>query len=284
MRPLYAGLVALGLLPAGGCLGPKPAGLVTAAKPPVGPPAADAVVLEVSVIEQPVGDGYLNRGLWATVDEGVVELDRKAILEDNGFRVAVTGGQPPDRLLDLLTSERSNPNARRWQLHAGTAKTAALGEPRAACTFQAYQRGEVTAVELAQAQCQLAVTPALTADGRVRLTFVPQVQHGEPQLLAPAAEGEWRLHGSKPVKEFPGLTFEVTLGPQDFVVVGTSAERDQTLGHRCFVTADGPKPVQRLLAIRAGRLRAPADGPAGDGAAAPLAYQAAAATVRGTPE
>src|SRR5262245_4946867 len=288
MRPMHArpgrGLVLLALLLAGGCLAPRPAGTVTAAKPAAGPQGADAVMLVVAVIEQPVGDGYLNRDLWAALDEGVVDLERKAVLEDNGFRVAVTGGQPPDGLLDLLLSERSNPAARQLSTRAGTAKAINLGEPRAACAFEVQENGAAAAVELAQAQCQLAVTPAPAGDGRVRLTIVPQVQHGEPQLLAPSGDGEWRLHGDRPVKAFPGLTFEVTLAPQDYVVIGTQAARDQTLGHRCFVTADGAKPVQRLLAIRAGRLHAPADIPAGDGAAAPLASQAAAATVRGAGE
>jgi hypothetical protein len=71
-------------------------------------------------------------------------------------------------------------------------------------------------------------------------------------------------------------------------VIGTWAAKDATLGHRCFVTADGPKPVQRLLVIRAGRPAAPAPDAAGTDAAsrpaaAPLASQAAVA-VRGTGE
>jgi hypothetical protein len=285
-RPAW-GLAALALL-AGGCLMPGPggpSGLVRAHKPAVGPQGADAVAVLVAVIEQPVGDGYLDRDLWAALDEGVVALDRKAVLEDNGFRVAVTGGQPPDPLQDLLVSERSNPNARRWQVRAGTAKAVTLGEPRAACAFQVHRGGTAEAVELADGQCQLAVTPELAAGGAVTLTFVPQVQHGAPQMLAPAEDGDWRLHGGRPVKAFPDLAFEVTLAPQDYVIVGTRAARGGTLGHRCFVTTDGPKPVQRLLAIRAGRVQAPGPAdtlPPAEGVTAPLAYQATAITVRGS--
>src|SRR5207249_1134539 len=118
---------------------------------------------------------------------------------------------------------------------------------------------------------------------RIVLAFTPQVQHGIPKLLTHNDQGDFVLHGSRPVEPYPALGFEVTLTPRDFVVVGTWVEKDSTLGHRCFVTAAGPKPVQRLLVIRAGRLSAPVplEGKAAEATAAarlrapPLAYQAA---------
>ena len=61
------------------------------------------------------------------------------------------------------------------------------------------------------------------------------------------------LQGRRPSEPYSGLSFEVTLGEQDFVVVGTWAEKDATLGHCCFVTADGlTDAAQKVVAAAKG--------------------------------
>src|SRR5205809_767388 len=44
----------------------------------------NAVQLDVAFVMRPVGDHYINRELWTHTDEMVVELDRRAPLEENG--------------------------------------------------------------------------------------------------------------------------------------------------------------------------------------------------------
>src|SRR5205823_13885112 len=102
---------------------PRPAAPTTALKPFAGPLGADAVGLQVAVLEVPVGDRYVNGGLWATIDEQVVALDRKSALDDNGFRIGLVGPRP-DGFDDLLNSPRANPDGNtRWvQMRAGHAR------------------------------------------------------------------------------------------------------------------------------------------------------------------
>jgi hypothetical protein len=252
-------------------------------RPNAGPQGDDVVILQVSVIEQLVGDRSVNRDLWTSIDEGAVTLDRRAVLEDNGFRVAVAGGSASETLNDLLKSKRSNPDPHQIQTRAGTTKTLLVGGLRPACEFQLNLDGELTPTEFKQAQCAMTVTPTLAADGRIVLMFVPQVQHGVPKLLTHDEHGDFVLQGRRPAEPFTSLSFEVTLGGQDYVIVGTWAEKDSTLGHCCFVTPDGPKPTQRLLVIRAARQLASTaadEGSTTTAARPPLAYQAAV-TVRG---
>jgi hypothetical protein len=71
------------------------------------PQGPDVVQIDVAVLERPVGDLYINQGLWAFADEQVVALESKAVLEDNGFRIGQIGGITPAELQTLLTSERS---------------------------------------------------------------------------------------------------------------------------------------------------------------------------------
>jgi hypothetical protein len=280
-------LVALALLLCGGCLWSRPTQSGTwlrSLRPNAGPVGDDVVVLQVSVIEQQVGDRSVNRDLWTSTDELAVTLDRRAVLEDNGFRVAVAGGSASETLNDLLKSKRSNPDPHQIQTRTGTTKTILLGGLRPSCAFRLKLDGEPTPAEFDQAQCAMAVTPTFASDGRVALSFVPQVQHGAPKLLTHDEHGEFVLQGRRPAEPYPGLSFEVTLGAQDYVVVGTWAEKDATLGHCCFVTSVGAKPTQRLLVIRAARQLAPAvtdeETATTTAAKPPLAYQATL-TVRG---
>jgi len=261
----------------------QPGAWIRSLRPNAGPQGDDVVVLQISVIEQLVGDRSVNRDLWTSIDEGAVTLDRRAVLEDNGFRVAVAGGSASDTLNDLLQSKRANLYPHQIQTRAGTTKTVLLGGLHASCEFLLNVDGEPTPTELKQAQCAVAVTPSLASDGRIVLSFVPEVQHGAPKFLTHDEHGDFVLQGRRPSEPYPGLSFEVTLGEQDYVVVGTWAEKDATLGHCCFVTADGPKPAQRLLVIRAARQLStapPEEGATTTAAKLPLAYQAAV-TVRG---
>jgi len=257
-----------------------------------GPTGADVVQLDVAMIERPVGDRYLNQGLWEAADEQVVPLEKKAVLEDNGFRIGQIAGCPPAPLMDLLTSEVTCVNPRRLQLHAGGTTTLVLGPDLADCVFQLQPDNDTKPVTLHQAQCTLAVVPSLTSDGRTRLRFTPQVLHGDNAVVfrSAADRSGWVLQEQRPRENYEGLAWEVTLTPNEFLVIGGRFDEPQTLGNQCFVRQGEKTPVQRLLAIRTGRvLPGLTDDPtprgtpeATPGEARPLAYQAAWTTVRGS--
>jgi hypothetical protein len=279
------------LLAVGGCFWAppgRPAGLVEPFKPFTGPRGADAVLLDVAVVEQPVGDRYVNHGLWADADEQVCDLERKAALAENGFRVGLVGGNPPFAFLGLVTSERSCPDPRRVQMRAGNAKPLPLGDVRPQLRAQLHTGGKSTPVTLDQAQCLLQVTPTLLPDGAIKLAFLPTVQHGAKTLWTLSVEGGLPLQGQRPIERYPALGWEVTLAGAEYVVVGARFEKADTLGRAFFVSTEGAKPVQRLLVLRAARMAPPEEAPEGADAgrpatARPLALQAVS-TVRGSRE
>jgi hypothetical protein len=252
-----------------------------------GPTGPDVVQMDVALIERQVGDAYLNRDLWQVVDEQTLGPECKAALDDNGFRVGQVGGIPPAGLQAFLTSASSCANPRRIKLHAGNPTTLMVGSLRPACRFQIMQAGsEPVPVTLEQAQCTLVVLPTLTRDGHIRLHFDPQILHGETMLLPyPVPESSrWVLQEQRPTERYPALGFEITVAPNEYVVVGGMLDKPETLGHQYFVCADGTRPGQQLLVIRAGRgageaLPDPlADGSEGEtapsAAVVPLALQA----------
>jgi hypothetical protein len=87
------------------------------------------------------------------------------------------------------------------------------------------------------------------------------------------------MRGKKATECYPRLSWEVTVAPNEYVLVGTCFERPATLGHQMFVRGDETKPVQRLLMIRTGRPAKEMAVPFGDdneissGRSLPLALQ-----------
>jgi hypothetical protein len=270
-----------------------------------GPTGPDVVQMDVALIERPLGDSYLDRELWAVADEQVLALDQKNLLEDNGFQIGSVGGITPPGLQALLLSEKSCANPRRITLRAGQSYDLLLGPVLPVCRFRMPQDGELTDVRLEQAQCLLAVVPTLTSDGRTTLRFTPQVRHGETRLLPrPKADlSGWLLQPQQQMEDYAHLSWEVTLAPNEYVVIGgrpekgdsaappSGAGRPQTLGGRCFLRPEETPPVRRLLVIRTGRMPPSIDAEPGESTSEqeageplipPLASQASMSTVRGT--
>ena len=252
-----------------------------------GPAGEDVVQIDVAVIERTWGDHYLNGELWEQADEQTVDLERKVVLEDNGFRAGLIGKVPPAGLRDLLNSPRSNPDPRCVRLHAGNPVPVALGRPWKHCRFHLVQDEAAIPVELDDAECLLEIVPTLGDDGRTLLRFTPHVKHGRPSLAPravrePSGTHRWELETQRPDEAYLALSWEMALVPNEYLVVGTRLDRVDTLGQRCFLAAgDGPH-VQRLLVIRTARPR-PGVGPEdeGLGRAPPVALQATWTSARG---
>lgn len=256
------------------------------------PTTPDIVQMDVALIERPLADAYINHDLWTDADEQVGDMDRQAVLKENGFRIGQIGGITPTGLQELLTSKHCCSNPRRIQTHAGKPTLLYLGPATPQARYQVVQQGGNAQVTLDQAQCVLEVVPTLAANGRTKLRFTPLVQHGERTMQpypAPDHSG-WILKDQQPTENYADMSWEITLAPNEYVVVGGRYDRVDSLGHQCFVRRDESQPVQRLLVIRTGRPVLTADAnqamPALEDHASlvspSLACQAACTTARGT--
>lgn len=233
-------------------------------RPFQGNPEPDLVLLEVVLLERPIGDSYINQAVWNDADEQIVSLEHRAMLEDNGLRVGQLGSITPAGLQTLLNSEKSCANPRRIQLRAGTTRTLLIGPLASQTRFTIYDQGETNEIALEQAEYTLVVTPSLTSDGKTRLQFTPQIRHGEKRLQFRPSGGEqasWALRENQPTEVYARLGWDVTLAPNEFAIVGARYDRVQTLGHQYFVRPEESIPVQRLLVIRTSRsiLESPRD-------------------------
>jgi hypothetical protein len=295
---LLAGLLA-------GCFGARPeptTARFAAPGPFAGAAGADVVQLDVFLIERPAGDDFLNRKLWELADEQAVSLESKPTpedngfrvrqnLEDNGFRVGQIGGLLPSALQAMLGSNIACPDPRHVFLHDGHVLPMPLGPVQPHCRLQIYKDGRPTPADLETVQCRLEIVPQLTDDGRIRLQFTPHVQHGARAVTFAARQDpsgalRWDRHEDQPDETYSQAGWELTVIPNEFVLVGTSLKRPGTLGQACFLGGvDDDAPVQRLLVVRANRTLAelvPTDVPLGP--SPPLALRASMTTFRGKAE
>jgi hypothetical protein len=246
-------------LPLTGCFNPPTRS--TSWLPPLRSPAAppnDLVTLEVMLVETQIGNRFLNEEVWNHSDETseqVVALERKGEMNDNGFRLGLLGAVPPAGLQSLLRGGRNYLTPRCMQVTAGEpAAPLHLGPSLARCSYR-HPQEESNTVELTDAVCSLQIIPTPLDDGRLRLRLSPQVRHGVPHLTpAPAPDRSgWITVTEQPTETYPNLTWDVTISPEEYLLLGTRHDRPGTLGHQCFVRTDEAPPVQRLLVLRARR-------------------------------
>lgn len=246
-------------LAAAGCLFPasrradafRPPPPTVAGLPPAAP---DGLYLESLLLERPLADPDLDRELWAAAGSAVPPAAR-ALLAENGLRVALLGVQLPPAFRRLLGSSADAHDGRGRTFANRTEEVIPTAGPTDPCDFGvlATLGGERTRLKLAKARGGIQVRPERTADGRVKIACEPQVQHGERvPRFRPTADGtEFVAESEVPLERFPGLGFEVTLGPDDYLLIGSPAAASDTLGGVLFTADANGRPRQRVLAVRA---------------------------------
>jgi len=281
MRRLLAVVLALASGAAGCCWlpgrGPGDRGPAGDARAATGVPMpGQSIVLDVALIERPRGDPFLEQELWDLGNEQGVGLETKPVLEENGLRVGQVGGLLPARLQALLASPRTCPNPRRLSAEPDQPAPVAVGPVRPRLAFQAHEGGASRAVALADAHCFFEVTPTPEGERRLRLRFTPRIRHGkarvEPRVEKdPDGSLHWAAEAREPTEEFPRLSWELTVGPDEYVLVGARLDRPDTLGAAYFL--GGARPTQKLLVLRAAHVAGGVDETLSQ-APPPLALQA----------
>lgn len=220
--------------------------------------AKDAVQIDVALVETRIGNEFVNNGLWLTLDEQFLSFENKQMLEKNGFRLGTVGASPPAELLALLTSERSCSNPRRLQVRAGnTAPPIVIGKPQEKIELNVHRLAkDPETLTFEQAEVMFSIVPELTEDNRTKLTITPQIRHGEAGRKfwkASSESSRWTMQLNRPKHDFESLSWEVTLSPGQYLVIGGKYDTEKSLGRSTFVRPDETDPVQRLLVIRTSR-------------------------------
>lgn len=264
MRRLTPLLLFLVLASLSGCFMFKPVSVHSWIVRPNSDPAPgpDVLYMDISVLEVPVGDRFVNEDVWMDADEQIVSPALRSLLDENGLRVGLIRGRTPDGLMSLLTSKRANANPVQSRRRPGNPAQVSLGAQHAVLESALTHHGKVEPLRFEQCQCQIKLTPQRDGDGKVRLQFGPQVEFHDPKkwsklnpLMPLIAQGQRSTEG------FPSLQWDLTLAANEYVIIGTRFDRPGTLGYQFMITAQEERPVQRLLALRAGQFAGNSDLP-----------------------
>lgn len=206
-------------------------------------------LIEVALLERPLGDEAINSTIWKRTDEQLVDMDH---LDENGWRLGQIVGPLPGDFQQLLLSKRFCSNPQALIFPAGKNVPIYLGAILPQSSFEHVEGKSRKEVYLDQARYGLNVSARFTSDGRTTLTFTPKVENGAPALPfeADPDRSAWRLTIERPCKTYPDLTWEVTLGPNQYCIVGTRTTRERTLGYAAFTELANETGIQRLLVIR----------------------------------
>ncbi|QDU19178.1 hypothetical protein [Urbifossiella limnaea] len=215
--------------------------------------APDGAYVESVLVERPVGDDVLDRELWTTA-KPPMPAETDVILTENGLRVRVVSGNLPSSFRRLLETDGVDPHG--FTFGARPDVVVPTATPPDPCSFRvlADLAGTRRDVTLKGARCGILVRPAWAGDGRLKVYCEPQLQHGErADVFRPNGDGTGlTVAGEVPTERYPGLGFEVTLGPDDHLIIGSPAAAAGTLGEAAFTAEADSGPRQRVLLIRGG--------------------------------
>ncbi len=239
---------------ASGCTslcGPRPTRWLNQMNPFSAP--GEKVVLRTYLLDQPAGDPYLTSEIWNTALKPL-PAERHALLMENGIRVGHLTGNPPYQFLNLSRTSDAVIKPMEYTIATNEAKPLPLNGPLAEAIFQAYveigaKPGQFT---IKDAETAMNVTAAVE-NGKVKLTLEPRVQHGSRQVgwkpTTDATGFTWL--DQKTQERFPNLKFEVTLAPEEYLIVGPSSVPARTLGGACFMSVSDHAARMRVLVIQA---------------------------------
>jgi hypothetical protein len=216
--------------------------------------APEAILVQSVLIEQPIGDQFLDRDLWATT-RPVGEPETRALLAENGLRAGVLSGSLPQRFQDLLDSEADTVSPNEMSFNSRTEAVIPTAGPVDPCRFALLSdlAGKPLSAEYQHARCGVFIRPRVEAGGRVQVYCEPNIQHGERRdRYRPNEDGTGFVKTEElPVEKFPNLGFEAVLNAGDCLVLGWNAEQTGTLGQALFAAEVNNRPRQRVLVIRA---------------------------------
>jgi len=234
---------------------------------PLAPPrmSPDSVVLDIFFVRMPLNDPRVDDRLWMEIDEQHFPPELRKSLQQNGFRVGLTGGQIPQSLCHLLklTDQPVSRDLgaeqlaveptvvrRQMQLRANQPGEIITSDIYDELPVLVSESGQLSGRPYQQAQAILTAESHLEPDGRVRLTLVPALQYGQRRQRWVRSQGIVRLDAQRAKRTFDKLITTARLAPGQMLVLASLPNRPGSLGHHFLTTETSGRLEQKLLVIR----------------------------------
>jgi hypothetical protein len=230
---------------------------ITAERPFLPPLQSERNVinLEVYFVDRVIGDPTIGEGLWRAVNQADGTPSTHARLRDAGIQYGVAPSSPPAALQSLIargfkqTSTRMTSVLNVPLLNGSSAQIPVATLPPDSLIPSSGKRGAVP-LRVVNAACTFGVAAEKLQEGWVKVVFLPQIQHGADQLRPVATGQSWESRRGQQVESYYDHEFSLELNTGEFVVVGLSGERPETLGQLFFRNGDSQGRFQRLMIVR----------------------------------
>ncbi len=239
------------------------------------PPVKRIARLKATHIIRPARDERIRRHVWSDLCEIVFrEPQERQRLNENGFRVGVTGSPFPWALSSLLTAAGDRSRSASSAPRDGRLYFSASGE--AGSTVVIPEGGESiievrtgTVAEIPQSQtlpglqnaapsdqvrCLFRIRTVDSGSGWVRFQFLPELHFGRPAMRLTVREGRQELPVRQKIVPLFDQQFEVKLHTKDAVILGYHPGSDWTWGQFFFRTSRLTSADEVLLVLQLNEL------------------------------
>ncbi len=229
--------------------------------------ATDGAELEITFIRIPLGDADVNGPMWNEIDEQIIPAELRAELAANGLRAGIIGSDKPPALEKKLAQAdtpatpaaaaakiNTEPAVRHWSMQIRR------GQPGNIIASSVYDQlslltnddGQVRGQTYPKAQGEFVVGVDPQPDSCVKLNLQPQFLYGEPRQQWVGEDGMFHLQSGKPKKTYSKLKLEVTLRPDQTLIIASLPQRPGSVGHYLLTEPKAEGIDQKLMLIRLG--------------------------------
>jgi len=229
-------------------------------------PSRDAVQIEFTFVERPVGDPLLGTALWGQIDQvGAVTASEAESLKRMGLRVGNAGASICPALEQILRdSEPADVPASDTHISVkketlcigpGISPPITINSARK-CTIDVPATSGTKERTYESFKGVLRLTAHRLQDGWARLEFVPEIQFGQervrPITASAGLQSVWQPEVSQEIESLLAQRFSVKLHVGEMVIITADAtENARLFGTQAFVRDQrGTGPLQRVLIVR----------------------------------
>ena len=235
--------------------------IVDARKSPI-----ETVILEVAHVEQPLNDLSMIDLLWKEIDQiGALDAKTRRELEQNGIRIGISGPNPP-RLLESIkeadsrwrrerTEGKFGSNEQLVTIFPGQPTTLFTGDPYQKVSIEIPRGSHLEKTDYYNARCQFRVEAETLQEGWVRLTFIPEIHHGEQKNRRVATEEGWQYQQGQTIDTIFSQQFTITLNQGEMALLSATESRPESMGHAYFIGDGHDDQMQRVVMIRLAEIR-----------------------------
>jgi hypothetical protein len=228
-------------------------------------PSREAVQIEFTFVERPVGDPLLGNALWTQIDQvGAVTASEAESLKRLGMRVGNAGASICPALEQMLKDSEpadgqtsdTHISVKKETLCVGPGVSSPITTNSARkCTITVPVTAETKERTYENFKGVLRLTTHRLQDGWVRLEFVPEIHFGQERLRPTSAtaglQSVWQPEMAQEVESLLAQRFSIKLHVGEMAVITAETETPHLFGAYAFVR-DAPNvgPLQRVLIVR----------------------------------